>query len=516
VSLRARSIWVGFVSALMIFMAVPSLMPESTRVNNWFFKHFSGVQLGLDLQGGIHWLLAVDPAQVTQQRLEGLAADFTERAREGEKYGTAKVIDGPFLELCGADPAKLDEIRGDARLEEETIAGTPPDCSRFSVTSAEQRRELRRNADAAMEVIKRRVTAVQEPIITRQGDDRILVQLPGVDDPVRARKLITGTTFLAFKKVLGSAENEQLLLQGQPDGKAPADTVVVSTEKKDEFLLVPKDPLLTGIMLEDARLEFDRLSQPVVSFTWNAEGARIFRQFTSENVGQRMAAIIDNVVITAPVIRSEIGRSGQIEGGFTQADASDLALRLRSGSLPISLRILEERTVGPGLGADSIKSGVYSTIFGGLAVFVITAIYYGLSGLLADITLALNLFIVLAFMGGFDATLTLPGIAGLALTVGMAVDSNIIVFERIREEIRAGRPVRSAVQIGFNRSLLTILDANVTTLIAAGVLYYVGRGPVQGFGVTLAVGIFATVFCALTVTKLLMELALERSRTMRI
>jgi preprotein translocase subunit SecD len=489
----------------MVYMAIPSLVPESVRRSTVLLPD-SGVSLGLDLQGGIHWLLAVDREQAYEKRIEAIAADLGERVKEGEAFGEVKAIEGPALEVCGASAAKLEELGNDRRLES---SGQTGNCSRFALTEREKLQEVRRGADQAMEVIKRRMSTVQEPIIQRQGDDRILVQLPGGDvDPVRARKNITGTTFLEFKKVLAAAENEELLKSRLPDG-LPPDTMIVSSADKDEVLLVPKDPILTGTSLEDARVEFDRMSQPVVSFTWNAEGARIFRAFTTENVGQRLAAIIDKQAITAPVIRAEIGRSGQIEGGFTQADATDLALRLRSGSLPIALKIEEERTVGPGLGADSIRSGVLATVFGGLGVLLITALYYGVSGVLADVTLVLNLFIILAFMGGFDATLTLPGIAGLALTVGMAVDSNIIIFERIREEVRAGRPVRNAVQIGFRKSVWTILDANITTLIAAAVLYYVGRGPVQGFGVTLAVGIFATVFCALTVTRLLMELALE-------
>ena len=390
------------------------------------------------------------------------------------------------------------------------------DCVTYELTNAEKVRELQRAADQAMEVIKRRTPGVQEPIIARQGDDRILVQLPGGDiDPVQARKIITETTFLEFKKVLASAENRELLLSRYPDGKLPPDTQIVDSANGDEVLLVPNEPILTGTSLEDARLAFDQMNQPVVSFTWNSEGTRIFRKFTKDNIGERLAAIVDGKAITAPVIRAEIGRNGQIEGGFQQAEATNLALRLRSGSLPIELRIEEERTVGPGLGEDSIRSGVYSTLFGGLGVLVLTALYYGMSGVFACVALVLNLFIVLGFMGAFEATLTLPGIAGLALTIGMAVDSNVIVFERIREEIRAGRQVRNAVLVGFRRSVLTIIDANVTTLIAAGVLYYIGRGPVQGFGVTLAVGIGATLFCALTVTRLLMELALER-RTLRI
>jgi protein-export membrane protein SecD len=512
-SLRGRVLWVSGVSLLMVFMAVPSLVPERIRLESSLIPD-SGVSLGLDLQGGIHWLLAVDRGQAYQKRIETIATDLGDRVREGEKFGTVKPLEGAVLEVCGADPAKVEELDGDPRLQR--VQGQGDACPRYALNDAEKRREVQRGADQATEVIRRRVSGVQEPIITRQGDDRILVQLPGGDiDPVRARKMITGTTFLEFKKVLAFAENEELLKSRFPEG-LPEDSMIVKSAEKDEVLLVPREPVLTGTSLEDARLQFDRMGVPVVSFAWNSDGTRKFREFTKENIGQRLAAIIDGEVITAPVIRSEIGHVGQIEGNFKQAEATDLAMRLRSGSLPITLRIEEERTVGPGLGADSIRAGVLSTVFGGLAVLVLTSLYYGFSGVLASITLILNLFIVLGFMGAFEATLTLPGIAGLALTVGMAVDSNIIVFERIRDELRAGRTVRSAVSIGFKKSILTILDANITTLIAAMVLYYVGRGPIQGFGVTLAVGIAATVFCALTVTQLLIELTLDRGRRLGI
>jgi protein-export membrane protein SecD len=511
-SLRARTIWILVICALMVYMAIPNLFSEAVRrASPWIPD--SGVALGLDLQGGIHWLLAVDADEVRQKRLASIGAELNNRVQEGDQFGTVREIDGRELEVCGADAERLRELRRDNRLE---LAGESEQCSRFTLTSAELTRQLRRGADQAMEVIRRRVSSVKEPIIVRQGDDRILVQLPGGDlDPVRARTMITGTTFLEFKEVLAAAENEDLLRSRYPDG-LPPDAQIVASAEGSEVLLVPREPILTGSSLEDARLDFDQMNQPVVAFTWNGEGARVFRAFTRDHTGDRLAAIIDGRAITSPVINNEIGRNGLIQGGFRQAEATDLALRLRSGSLPIALRIEEERTVGPGLGADSINRGVYSTLFGSAGVLLLTALYYGIAGVFASVALVLNVLIVLGFMGAFEATLTLPGIAGLALTVGMAVDSNIIVFERIREEQRAGRPVRNAVLIGFKRSVLTIIDANVTTLIAAMVLYYIGRGPIQGFGVTLAVGIGATVFCALTVTRLMMEQALEHRIQMKV
>jgi preprotein translocase subunit SecD len=261
-------------------------------------------------------------------------------------------------------------------------------------------------------------------------------------------------------------------------------------------------------MLADARISFDRRNRPLVLFQWNSEGARIFRDFTGAHVNERLAAIIDGEVVTAPVIRSRIGASGQIEGDFTHQEAADLAVKLRSGALPIPLVIEEERAVGPALGADSIRSGVRASMLGAVLVFAFMLLYYSTSGVIADITLVLNVLLVLAAMGLAGATLTLPGIAGLILTVGMAVDANVIIYERIREELRAGKAARNAVQIGFKRSALTILDSNVTTLLTALVLYNFGSGPIQGFGVTLSIGLVASVSCALVFTRWLIELAL--------
>jgi protein-export membrane protein SecD len=318
--------------------------------------------------------------------------------------------------------------------------------------------------------------------------------------------------------VITGAPNEELLLAQYSGGLPEGTQVVVSRSNGDvtEAFLVADEAVLNGAMLEDSRLSFDRTGRPVVGFTWNNEGTEIFREFTSANIGERMAAIVDGEVITAPVIRSRIGKRGQIEGRFTQQEAADLAVQLRSGALPIPLRIEEERTVGPALGADSIRSGIRSILVGGVLVVIFMTVYYQTSGVLANIALGVNLLIIIGLMSLAQATLTLPGIAGLVLTVGMAVDANVIIFERIREELRAGKVLRNAIQVGFKRSRLTILDANVTTMIAAVVLLYYGRGPVQGFGVTLAIGIFSSVLCALFVTRLLIDAVAARSDKLRI
>jgi preprotein translocase subunit SecD len=338
--------------------------------------------------------------------------------------------------------------------------------------------------------------------------------MPGETDLVQARTVLEETTYLEFKHVLTTEPNEQLL-RARYSGELPEDTEVVLDRNDDgsvaEAFLVPTIPILTGAMLEDARVGYDRRNRPLVNFTWNAEGTRIFRTFTGENIGQRLAAIIDGEVATAPVIQSRIGRNGQISGGFTAAEAAALAVALRSGALPIPLVIEEERSVGPALGADSIRQGVRSILLGGALVILFMGVYYSVGGWFANVALIVNMVIIIGAMSLARATLTLPGIAGLVLTLGMAVDANVIIFERIREEIRSAKNLRNAVQAGFRRSSLTILDANVTTLIAAVVLLQFGRGPVQGFGVTLAIGIVSSVFSALVVTRLLCDLAMARA-----
>jgi preprotein translocase subunit SecD len=383
------------------------------------------------------------------------------------------------------------------------------------LTETWNREVVRRGVRQAQEVLRKRVDGlgVTEPVIAPQGDDRILVQLPGEVDPEAAGALLKKTTFLEFKQVLDASPSEELLSAKYAEG-LPEDQQIVFVRNEDdsvaEALLVPERPVLTGAMLEDARMSFDRRNRAIVLFTWNTQGARIFRDFSGSHIGERMAAIVDGEVVTAPVIQDRIGRRGQISGQFTEQEAANLAVALRSGALPIPLVVEEERTVGPALGADSIRRGVRSILIGGALVILFMIAYYRTSGLLANLALGINLVIILAIMGLAGATLTLPGIAGLVLTVGMAVDANVIIFERIREELRSGKRTRNAVEVGFRRSALTILDANITTLITALVLFRFGTGAIQGFAVTLSVGILSSVFSALIVTRLLVDLVLSR------
>ncbi len=509
-SLRMRSYWLSAAVVLGAWLAFPSFFPESTRQASAWIPD-KGVRLGLDLQGGIHWLLRIDESTAVRQELARDVGVLREAAEERQiPVGTLAVTDGLEIDL-GSEAEKL------RPLVEEVVGNLEPverDGRALYGLTDEWLREVRvRGMKQALEVLRRRIDSlgVTEPVLAPQGDDRILVQMPGEISPERARGILEKTTFLEFKPVLAAAPNRELL-ESRYAGVLPPETKIVfshsPTGDVTEAFLVPEQAVLTGALLEDARIGFDRRNRPLVLFQWNSEGATVFRDFTAEHVDERLAAIIDGEVVTAPVIRSRIGARGQIEGDFTHQEAADLSVKLRSGALPIPLIIEEERQIGPSLGADSIRAGVRATAIGGLGVFIFMLVYYSSSGLIANLTLLLDLVAVLAAMGLAGATLTLPGIAGLLLTVGMAVDANVIIYERIREELRAGKTVRNAVQIGFRRSTLTILDANITTLITALILYYFGSGPIQGFGVSLAIGLVVSVPIALVGTRWLMDLVL--------
>jgi protein-export membrane protein SecD len=520
VSLRTRAIASGLLLVLMIWAAVPSFFSEQERLASPWLSD-QAMNLGLDLRGGVHWLLRVDEPVAYTQELKHFGGLIQEAAEEDrlELKSQPHVRDDQVLELQG-DVGRLRKLVDD-RIGSTAVEVAQTD-GRLELRLAEGWKDdvLDRAVSQAIEVLEDRVNklGVREPIIAPQGTGRILVQMPGGDiDPAQARQVLENTTFLEFKRVLAAAPNEELLRANYPDGLPPETQIVVSREdpadkqKVTEALLVPKDPVLTGDMLQDARVGFDRRNRPEIQFTWDGTGAQIFREFTGENVGQRMAAIIDNVAVTAPTIQDRIGRSGVITGSFTLDEAKMVAVSLRSGALPIPLQIEEERSVGPALGRDSIFQGLRSLLVGGAAVFVFMVAYYSTSGWFANVTQLVNLIVIVGLMSMAGATLTLPGIAGLVLTVGMAVDANVLIYERIREELRKGASARNAVAIGFSRAAVTIWDSNLTTLIAAIILLYLGAGPVKGFGVTLAIGLVSTVFCALVVTRLMVEWAVRRN-----
>ena len=514
-SLRSRGILVGVAIALMAVLAFPNLFSEQERLDSIWIAD-DALSLGLDLQGGIHWLLRIDDAEAVLQevrRTQSVIRDVADE--EGVQLSESRLRNGEALELEG-DLAELRRLV-DENFDSDTLeVAQEGETLVLSLTDDWRENVLERGVSQALEVLRERIDGlgVREPVIAPQGPGRILVQMPGETDLVQARTVLEETTYLEFKHVLTSEPNEELL-RARYTGELPEDSEIVLDRNDDgsvaEAFLVPKTPILTGAMLEDARVGYDRRNRPLVNFSWNSEGTRIFRTFTGENIGQRLAAIIDGEVKTAPVIQSRIGRNGQISGGFTADEAAALSVALRSGALPIPLVIEEERSVGPALGADSIRQGVRSILLGGALVILFMGIYYSVGGWLANLALIVNMIVIIGAMSLARATLTLPGMAGLVLTLGMAVDANVIIFERIREELRRAKNLRNAVQAGFRRSSLTILDANITTLIAAVVLLQFGRGPVQGFGVTLAIGILSSVFGALVVTRLLCDLVMARA-----
>ncbi|PYM84958.1 MAG: protein translocase subunit SecD, partial [Candidatus Rokuibacteriota bacterium] len=376
----------------------------------------------------------------------------------------------------------------------------------------------RRIADLAVrqgvETIRNRIDqfGVAEPTITRQGEDRILVQLPGIQDPERAKALIGKTALLEFKLVDDRVTPEEALAGKLPEGDEILYQRRVDRETKAETkvpYVVQKKTLLTGAELNRAEVTSDPNSPGnwQVAIEFNTVGTRIFGEVTEQNVGRRLAIILDGSLYSAPRINERIpGGRAVITGQFTVDEARDLAIVLRAGALPAPVRILEERTVGPSLGADSIRQGVLSVVASAAAVVLFMIVYYRVSGLIADIALVLNVLILLAAMAAFHATLTLPGIAGIVLTIGMAVDANILIFERIREELRLGKTVRSSVDTGFGRALRTVIDTHVTVLVTATILYQFGTGAVRGFAVSLAIGVAASLFTAVFFTRLLFDL----------
>ena len=338
-----------------------------------------------------------------------------------------------------------------------------------------------------------------EPTIQREGADRILVQVPGLQDPSRLKEILGKTAKLDFRMV-----DQSMTPQQASATHVPADSEILDGERGEKFL-IEKRVLVSGADLVDAQPGFDqRSSEPIVSFRFNSSGARKFAEATQQNVGKPFAIVLDNKVISAPVIREPIlGGSGQISGSFTVQSANDLAILLRAGALPAPLTVIEERTVGPGLGQDSINAGEHAAYVGAALVVFFMLVTYGLFGLFANIAVAVNVAMIFGVLSMLSATLTLPGIAGIVLTVGIAVDSNVLIYERIREEVRAGRSAINAIDAGFSRALATILDSNITTFIAAAVLFYIGTGPVRGFAVTLGIGILTSLFTAFTLTRLI-------------
>jgi preprotein translocase subunit SecD len=504
-------------TALVVCLfAVPNFLPEKMVASwpKWAQRH---VVLGLDLQGGSHILLEVDTKAVRKEMLETLRDDVRRVLRDARIGYTGLAVRGNSVEVRireGANASQAQTKLGELSLPLGGILGgtgqrslditnEPDSLIRLSLTDPAILERVRQSVEQSIQIIERRVNELGtvEPLIQREGNDRILVQVPGLQDPTRLKEIIGKTAKLDFRMVDTSMPSEQALQGRVP----PDDEILYSTSQPKTPYLIEKRVLVSGGELTDAQPGFDqRTNEPVVNFRFNTSGARKFAQATQENVGKPFAIVLDNEVISAPVIREPIlGGSGQISGSFTVQSANDLSILLRAGALPAPLTIIEERTVGPGLGADSIAKGKTSSYVGAAMVIVFMIATYGLFGVFANIAVAINVAMIFGVLSLLNATLTLPGIAGIVLTVGIAVDSNVLIYERIREEVRGGRSPINAIDAGFSKALATILDSNITTFIAAAVLFYIGTGPVRGFAVTLGVGIITTVFTAFTLTRLI-------------
>jgi preprotein translocase subunit SecD len=475
------------------------------------------INLGLDLQGGIHLVLGVETDKHVASQTDRAAEDF-KAALDRRGIGVKRVVrDGlrAFLVELATPQAWNDALTVAGEFQSFDRSAEDQAAGRFTMTMRD--REVARLADDAvrqgLETIRNRVDqfGVSEPTITRQGNDRILIQLPGVQDPERAKALIGKTALLEFKLVDEKADAQAAVGGRVPDGDELVYQRRLDKETKAERrtpYVVQKRALLTGAELTRADVSADPNSpgnwQVAIEFT--PTGTKIFGDITEQNVGRHLAIMLDGNLYSAPRINERIpGGRAVITGQFTVDDARDLAIVLRAGALPAPVKILEERTVGPSLGADSIRQGVIAILGSAALVFLFMVFYYRLSGLIADVALVLNLVILLACMAAFGATLTLPGIAGIALTIGMAVDTNILIFERIREELRVGKTPRSAIDAGFNRALRTIIDTHLTVMVTALILYNFGTGPVKGFAVSLFVGLAASLFTAYFFTRLLFD-----------
>jgi preprotein translocase subunit SecD len=517
-------------TALFICLfAVPNFLPEK-MVQSWPKWAQRHIVLGLDLQGGSHILLEVDAKAVRKEMLEARRDDVRRVLRDARIGYTGLVVRGNSVEVRvreGASPeqaqAKLQELSqplggilsstGQRSLD---VTSEPGGLIRLTVTDPAIIERVRQSVEQSIQIIERRVNELGtvEPLIQREGTERILVQVPGLQDPTRLKQLLGKTAKLDFRMVDTNVSPDQ----AQQGRLPPEDEILYSASAPKTPNVVEKRVLVSGGDLTDAQPGFDqRTSEPIVTFRFNTSGARKFAQVTQESVGKPFAIVLDNEVISAPVIREPIlGGSGQISGNFTVQSANDLAILLRAGALPAPLTIIEERTVGPGLGQDSIAKGKLSSYVGAAMVIIFMLVTYGLFGLFANIAVAINVAMIFGVLSLLNATLTLPGIAGIVLTVGIAVDSNVLIYERIREEVRGGRTPINAIDAGFSRALATILDSNITTFIAAAVLFYIGTGPVRGFAVTLGIGIITTVFTAFTLTRLIVAAWVRWRRPQRV
>ena len=490
----------------LILFAVAIIFGIVASVPTFFdTKKGPQINLGLDLQGGLHMLLGVQTEEAIKSKVKTLASSvkyfaddediIIDELKLSDEEVTFTVLDSD--ELPKMDKM-LSEIKGvDIQKSGENYA--------LSFTDAEKILIKEYAIKQAVDTIRNRLDqfGLSEPTVAKQGKDKILVELPGIKTPEeeqRARELIAKAAYLQLMAV-DEKRSDQVYKLSDAEAKEYGNLILDDAKAKGVKYLVSEVPVLDGSMMTDARVAYDQSNQPIISFSLNSAGAKIFGKFSGDNVGNRMAVVLDGVVYSAPVIRERIGGGhGQISGGFTVQEAHDVAIALRSGALLAPVTLEEKRSVGPSLGADSIKKSMFALISGFVLVFIFMIVYYGYAGLIADVALVANLFLIIAIMAMFGATLTLPGMAGIVLTVGMAVDANVIINERVRELLNAGKSIKHSVEKGYDNAMTAILDANITTLIAAVVLYVYGTGAIKGFALTISIGILASMLTAIVGT----------------
>ena len=489
-----------------IVFSIPSILQTDTGKK---------ISLGLDLQGGLHMLLGVNTHEAVTSKIKTIAtsvkyfSDDEELLIDGLSIENDSVV---FTVLDADEIPKMDEML-------KQIKGLDISKNELKYTLKLTAEDIAKTKDLAVaqavETIRNRLDqfGLSEPTVVRQGLTDIVVELPGiktVEDEKAARELISKPANLELMAV-DEERNDQVYNMTTAQAAAYGNIILEDTKNPNIKYLVKEIPILNGSQVIDAQVAFDMSNQPIINFTLNSTGARIFGEFTSKNIGKRLAVVLDGKVYSAPNIRERIGGgSGQISGGFTVNEAGNVAIALRSGALPATVVLLEKRSVGPSLGADSIKASMIALISGFLVVFVFMVIYYRRAGIIANIALVTNIFIIIAVMAMFGATLTLPGMAGIVLTVGMAVDANVIITERIRELLREGVSMAKAIEDGYSNAMRAILDANITTLLVAIILYAYGTGPIKGFAITISIGILASMLTAILGTHGIYEALLSK------
>ena len=496
---KSRIILILAVCFLGIFFAIPNVISNSDALPKWW----QPVNLGLDLQGGSNLLLEVKVDDVIKERMSSIEDSARQILRENKiRYQNLN---------AGADSVKVKIENANSRNKaanlfrkiDDGIQATENADGEIEIkySDVELNKLKMKIVDQSIEIVRRRIDELgtKEPVIQSQGVDRIVVQLPGLQNPEYVKTLLGKTAKMSFHLVDSRSSAAEARR-----GKLSASSRLIQGSEGETYVIGRK-PVVSGENLVDAQPSFQE-GEAVVSFKFNSLGGKKFGEVTKNNIGERLAIVLDNEVLSAPTIQSAIlGGSGIISGNFTVKSANDLALLLRSGALPAPLEVLEERTVGAGLGSDSIREGIVASIIGLIAVVLFMVAAYGLFGVFTTVTVFTNLFLMLGALSFMGATLTLPGIAGIILTIGMAVDANVLIFERMREEVKAGRSTKDAAEAGFTEAWGTIVDSNLTTLVAAFVLFYFGTGPVRGFAVTLAIGIATSMFTSVTVTRLIIS-----------